>query len=157
LIDSGYFRLNWVLINEIAIGPAPIKEKHLLIIKDEGIKSIFSLCSYEEAPFLDQMSDLFKCERFVLPDHKANKIVTSDEILAALFILKNLKKDGPVFIHCVAAMERSPLICISWLIKMHNLKLDEALNYLMQSHVGTNPLPEQLNVLKEEKFINAEI
>lgn len=157
MIDSGYFRLNWVLINEIAIGPAPIKEKHLSIIKDEGIKSIFSLCSYKEAPFLDQMSDLFKCERFVLPDHKANKIVTSDEILAALFILKNLKKDGPVFIHCVAAMERSPLICIAWLIKMHNLKLDEALNYLMQSHVGTNPLPEQLNVLKEEKFINAEI
>ena len=124
----------------------------MLIIKDEGIKSIFSLCSYKEAPFLDQMSDLFKCERFVLPDHKANRIVTSDEILAALFILKNLKKDGPVFIHCVAAMERSPLICISWLIKMHNLKLDEALNYLMQSHVGTNPLPEQLNVLKEEEI-----
>ena len=157
MIKSRHFRLNWILINEIAIGPAPIKEKHLLIIKNEGIKSIFSLCGYDEAPFLDQMSDLFKCERFVLPDHKAGKIVTSQQILDALVILKNLKKEGPVFIHCVAAMERSPLICISWLIKMHELKLDEALNYLMQSHVGTNPLAEQLNVLKEEKFINTDI
>ena len=157
MINSGYFRLNWVLINEIAIGPAPIKQKHLITIQEEGIKSIFSLCGYKEVPFLDEMSDLLKCERFVLPDHKAGKIVTSEQILSALVILKDLKKEGPVFIHCVAAMERSPLVCISWLIKMHNLKLVESLNYLMQSHVGTNPLPEQLNVLKEEKFINAKI
>ena len=146
-----------MLINEIAVGTAPTKEKHLLIIKNEGIKSIFSLCGDKEVPFLEELLKLFSFERFSLPDHKAGKIVTTDQVLSSLKILKNLKKEGPVFIHCVASMERSPLVCIAWLIKMHNLRLDEALNYLMQSHVGTNPLPEQLNVLKDEKFINTKI
>ncbi len=155
MINSRNFRLDWVLINEIAVGTAPTKQKDLLIIKNEGIKSIFSLCGDKEAPCLNQMLELFKCERFFLPDHKTGKIVTPDQILSALKILKNLKKEGPVFIHCVASMERSPLICIAWLIKMHKLRLDEALNYLMQSHVGTNPLTEQLNVLKDEKFKKA--
>ena len=45
----------------------------------------------------------------------------------------------------------------SWLIKKHNLKPDLALDYLMQLHVGTNPLPEQLAVFKEDEFIKGEV
>ena len=129
---------------------------HLLIIKNEGIKSIFSLCGDKEAPFLEELLELFSFQRYFLPDHKAGKIVTPEQILSSLKILKNLKKEGPVFIHCVASMERSPLICIAWLIKMHNLSLDEALNYMMQSHVGTNPSPlQEIFSLFSESIITA--
>ena len=62
-------------------------------------------------------------------------------------ILTEIKLLGPVFVHCVASVERSPLICMAWLIKMHNLSPKQALDYLMEIHKGTNPLPSQYNIL----------
>ena len=56
---------------------------------------------------------------------------------------------GSVFVHCVAAMERSPLICMAWLISKKNLDLSQSLDYMMQVHPGTSPLPEQLKLLND--------
>ena len=56
---------------------------------------------------------------------------------------------GPVYVHCVAAMERSPLVCLAWLVKQRRLKPARALDYLMQVHPGTNPLPGQLALLQK--------
>ena len=151
------FQIDWILINELAIGKIPKKEFHLLEIKKKGIKSIFSLCGEDEAQTLEKMYDLFNCERFVLPDHKSGRILNVESLLSALKILDNLLKSGPVYIHCIAAMERSPIVCMGWLIKKHKLSLDESLNYLMDIHLGTNPLTEQINILKDEKFLNERI
>jgi protein-tyrosine phosphatase len=52
-----------------------------------------------------------------------------------------------VFVHCVAAMERSPLVCLAWLVSRHGQSPQAALDYLMQVHPGTNPLPGQLRLL----------
>ena len=60
-----------------------------------------------------------------------------------------MEEFGAVYIHCVAAMERSPLVCLAWLVQEHNLKPARALDYLMQVHPGTNPLPGQLALLQE--------
>ena len=51
-------------------------------------------------------------------------------------------------------MERSPLICLAWLMKEKNLSSSEALDYLMQVHPRTNPLSGQLAVLKDPIFEN---
>ena len=64
-------------------------------------------------------------------------------------VLGELREHGPVFVHCVAAMERSPLLCLAWLIRRHGLSQQRALDYLMQVHVGTNPLASQLAVLAQ--------
>mgnify|MGYP001214281408 FL=1 len=63
--------------------------------------------------------------------------------------LKKLISFGPVFVHCIASMERSPMICMAWLIKEHNLSVQEALDYLMNIHPGTNPLREQIEILEK--------
>jgi protein-tyrosine phosphatase len=52
-----------------------------------------------------------------------------------------------VYVHCVAAMERSPLVCLAWLVTRHGQTPERALDYLMQVHPGTNPLPGQLALL----------
>ena len=54
-----------------------------------------------------------------------------------------------VFLHCVAAMERSPLVCMAWLIKHKNLSITQSLDYMMSINKGTNPLPSQLKVLND--------
>jgi len=54
-----------------------------------------------------------------------------------------------VFVHCLAAMERSPLLCMAWLVRSRGLSPQRALDYLQQQHPGTNPLPDQWRVLKQ--------
>ena len=46
-------------------------------------------------------------------------------------------------------MERSPLVCLAWLMQEQGLIQSQALDYLMQIHPGTSPLPEQLLVLND--------
>ena len=69
------------------------------------------------------------------------------ELEAALAVLSQLRQQGPVFVHCVAAMERSPLVCLAWLVSRHGQTPERALDYLMQVHPGTSPLAGQLALL----------
>ena len=141
------FKIDWILVNELAIGRAPKNEKDISKLKAEGIISVLSLCREDEAESPSQIKDFFNCKRFILPDHKSGRIPTIEELNQSLDLMAELKKNGPIFVHCVAAMERSPLVCMAWLIKEHNLKPQQALDYMMQIHPGTNPLAEQFELL----------
>ncbi len=144
------FQINWILVDELAIGPAPTEENHISLLKDAGIKAVFSLCAEEEALPPAAMNDQFACCRLVLPDHQSGRLPEFNELLAALDQLATLhEKYGSVFVHCVAAMERSPLVCLAWLVQRHSLSPEQALDYLMQVHKGTNPLPGQLALLRK--------
>ena len=144
---SRYFQVDWVLIDAIAIGPAPRHSRHLDRLHELGIKGILSLCSVAEAIPPQGLSDFFVTRRFVLPDHRAGRLPRIDELRDALTHLDELSSLGPVFVHCVAAVERSPLVCLAWLMRQHQMTPERALDYLMQQHPGTNPLPGQLALL----------
>ena len=145
--DSKRFKVSWVLVNELCVGPAPTKLEHLEELKSEGIVSILSLCGDNEAKIPLEIKEYFKVSQFTLPDHKYGKYPTNDEIKNVLVILENLLKDGPVFVHCFAGIERSPLICMAWLVTHHNMSVNDALIYMMSIHKRTNPLPKQLHCL----------
>jgi len=141
------FKINWVLNNELAIGPAPLKASHFAILKDSNIKSILNLCNEEEAPVSDDVKKEFTHRRYTLPDHKVNKNILISDITEIISIIEIIKEKGPLFIHCQAARERSPIICMSWLVVKHNLTPQRALDYLMEVNPRTNPLPSQLKLL----------
>ncbi|MCT0213195.1 MULTISPECIES: protein-tyrosine phosphatase family protein [Synechococcales] len=143
------FRISWVLTDALAVGPAPRAERHLDRLQREGVTAVLCLASEEEAPLPSGIKSRFAWDRLVLPDHRSERLVRVDEISRALVLLHKLRLTGPVFVHCVAAMERSPLICLAWLIRERKLSRHQALDYLMQAHSGTNPLPTQLEVLDE--------
>lgn len=46
-------------------------------------------------------------------------------------------------------MERSPLLCMAWLVQRYDLTPERSLDYLMQVHPGTNPLANQLSLLNQ--------
>ena len=146
---SRYFQVDWVLVDELAIGPAPRKQRHLDRLHELGIKGVLSLCAFPEAEPPETFAQSFQTRRIVLPDHRAGRMPSTKELETALENLRELLNHGPVFVHCVAAMERSPLVCLGWLVQQHKLKPNEALDYLMQVHPGTNPLTAQLALLKE--------
>lgn len=142
------FRIDWVLVDELAIGPAPRASHHLDHLEQQGLKAVLSLCSREEAPPPAQLEQRFHCERLVLPDHRSQRMPQLSELQAALTRLDLLLQQyGPVYVHCVAAMERSPLVCLGWLVQQHRQTPQAALDYLMQVHPGTNPLPGQLRLV----------
>ena len=144
------FRIDWVLVNELAIGPAPHAPRHLDRLSDAGIQAVLSLCDPAEAPPPQELSSRFAHQRLVLPDHRYGRLPEVSELKAALELLLRLhQQHGAVFVHCVAAIERSPLVCLGWLVKQHHLNPARALDYLMQVHPGTNPLPGQLALLHE--------
>jgi len=142
------FRIDWVLINDLAIGPAPRAERHIQRLKAAGIHGVLSLCSLEEAKPPQGFTDQFQCQRIVLPDHRSPEVLTLHQLKSSLLALSELRQQGPVFVHCEAAVERSPLICMAWLVQQQQLNPSEALDYLMQVHPGTNPLPRQYELLK---------
>jgi len=143
------FRISWVLVDELAVGPAPRAERHLDRLERDGVKGVLSLCSLEDAPPPAGLDERFACARLVLPDHRSGRPPQLAELLEALETLAALRQAGPVFVHCLAAMERSPLVCLGWLVQQHRLKPQQALDYLQQAHPGTNPLPGQLRLLQE--------
>ncbi len=142
------YLFDWVLVNELAVGKAPKKLSDLLTLKEEGIISILSLCSKEEVAEPSELKEMFISKRLVLPDHKYKRKLQLEEFILVLETLSELIKNGPVLVHCVAAIERSPLVCMGWLIKNYGLSPQESLDYLMQTHPGTNPLPDQFKILK---------
>lgn len=143
------FKFNWVLFNELAISSAPSTEENLEYIFNEGIKSIFTLCSENEIKLPNNITQDFCHRRLVLPDHSYKNNLKNDDIKKALDIMDKLIEKGSILVHCFAGVERSPLICIAWLMKSKGLDIDDALRYLMEVNPGTNPLPKQLNLLRE--------
>jgi hypothetical protein len=139
--------VDWVLVQELAVGPAPRAERHLDRLSEAGLTAVLSLCSEQEAPPPAGLESRFECRRLVLPDHRVERLPELAELEQALAVLADLRATGPVYVHCVAAMERSPLVCLAWLVRRQGLTPQRALDYLMQVHPGTNPLPGQLALL----------
>ena len=140
-------KIDWVLQNELAIGQAPKTQADINELKKNDIVSILSLCSKEEVSSDLDVEKFFLLKRVILPDHKYKVAPTINKLNLALTELSELITKGPVYVHCLAGIERSPLVCMAWLIKKHNLTPIQALDYLMEIHNGTNPLPEQLSLL----------
>tara|TARA_B100000963_G_scaffold153660_1_gene133818 strand:- start:39 stop:497 length:459 start_codon:yes stop_codon:yes gene_type:complete len=145
---KSHFKFDWVLVDKLAIGTVPKETRHLEKLNKEGIKGILNLCTEEEAKCIDNLKDIFAFKRVTLPDHRQKKLLTKKNIITALSELEKLNKLGPTFIHCFASMERSPIICMAWLMKNNEMDCYQALDYLMMVHKGTSPLAQQFNVLK---------
>ena len=143
-----HISINWVLTNKLAVGPAPRKQEDLEVLKKNRIKWIFSLCSENEVNVEVNYEEHFCCKRIVLPDHKYKEDLTIDKLNLAINTLAEIMEIGPVYIHCVAGIERSPLVCMAWLVKHYDLTPTQALEYLMDVNTGTNPLPKQFRLLK---------
>ena len=148
-MEKTNFKIDWIVIDEISLGPIPTKNSHLNKLKEENIKSILSLCDLNKYIPNHTLDEDFNHKQIILPDHKEGKLPLISELEYCIKSLKELTQMGKTYIHCIASMERSPLVCMAWLIRMHDLTPQESLDFIMQAHKGTSPLPGQLSLLKE--------
>lgn len=144
------FHIHWVLQGELALGPAPHRNSHLEQLERQGLRVVLSLCYPHEWCAPDGLEQRFRWCRRPLPDHHTGCLPTVEELASTLALGLQLEQEhGPVFVHCVAAMERSPLLCLAWLMCRRRLSRLQALDYLMEVHPGTNPLAAQLSLLDQ--------
>ena len=142
------FIFNWVLRNKLAIGTSPMKIEDLILLEKSKVKNILCLCSEEESKWHLGLENSFFCNRVILPDSNMQKLPTNIEIDNAYQVLKRLVNDNITFIHCFASIERSPLLCIMFIMETYNLNLEDSLDYVKRAHPLTNPRNKQLFLIK---------
>ena len=143
------FRHNWVLSDKLLVGEAPHKKENINLLESYEIKSILCLCDEKEFPLNDQIETSFNFKRIVLPDHKHERTITLLEIEQAIMTLSKLLDEGKVYVHCFAGLERSPLICMGYLMFRKNLTLIESIEYVMSVNPGSCPMKKHLDRLDE--------
>ncbi len=141
------YKIDWILRNKIAIGKPPLIEEHFEIIKKKGIKSIFNLCTEKEVPTPKGLLGNLDFYRYPLPDHKVKKKLEEFELTEVIRVTEKLLETGPVFIHCYAAVERSPFVCIAWLVLKEKISFLNAFDHVKESHIETNPIKQHLDLL----------
>ena len=140
---------NWILVNKFAIGTPLLHKKDNLFLKEKKIISILDLRNAFD--FLNKENDKqlafykeFNLVNVSLPDHNTKRFATKAEIENAVNQLEKLLLGGSVFMHCHAAVERSPLVSVAFLMKNRQLNLMQAYEYVKQQNKTTNILIEQL-------------
>ncbi len=146
--NQSSFSINWVIPSSIIIGPLP-RSCHIETLQELGIQSILSLCFESEGTPPEGLLSVCQWERYPLPDSHWNHSLTLEALVSAIEKLHHLQSlTPPVYIHCVAAIERSPTVCLAYLCYFKGLKVWEALRYLKQVHPSTAPTSEQLKVIQ---------
>ncbi len=143
------FIFDWIVSNKLAIGTSPLKEENINLLIDFKIKNIIGLCSDNEIGWHKDIDSIFKTKRIVLPDSHTKDLPKFDQLQKAFKTLEEFVENDITFIHCVASVERSPMLCILYIMKNYNISLEDALDYLKRVHKETNPTNSQLKVLNE--------
>ena len=145
------FIFDWILLNSLAIGNAPERDEDLEYLESKRIKNILSLCSEEEFNSNKDINQKFNHLRIYLPDSRTNLLPNKTQISNAYYALDEFLKNGITFIHCYASIERSPLICILYIMFEYNMRIEDALDYVKRKHKISNPTNSQLRLLYKFK------
>ena len=134
--------------NQLAVGrcPQPGEDRFLA---SAGIQSVLTLCNESEAAIPNEIYQRFHVIRHPLPDSHQAAALTQQGIVTALEIIhSNIVHHRPIYVHCLAGMERSPTICIAYLCLFKGYGVWESLNWLKQIHPRTSPNEVQLSVVQ---------
>ena len=148
-MNTSSFKVNWVLVEELALGPSPKNKDNLKMLHSYGIKNVVSLCEPNELELITELEKQFNFISYPLPDHRYKIKPKLKDINNILDCIKENNHFGPTYVHCFAGIERSPLVCISWLIRECSFDLETSLQYIMKINPRTCPLDYQLDVLKK--------
>lgn len=143
------FCCHWVLPGKLAIGPLPTEKKHYTRLQEEQIQAILSLCPETEGSILPEFRDRFHCLYYPLPDsHYQEPMKPEDLGEAVKLVQQTLEQGESLYIHCFAAIERSPTVCLAYLCRHQGLELWESLRFLKEVHHRSAPTEIELQVIQ---------
>ena len=142
------YKLDWIIGEKLAVSKCP----DYLIDQDQiiklGIKNILCLCYLNEVKEPELLTKTLTFTRYPLPDHNSIEKLEINQLNEVIEILNKLIFDGPTLVHCLAGMERSPIVCISWLMKTKNISFIDAYEYVKGVHKETSLLNSHISLVK---------
>ena len=142
-------RATWVLKNKLLLGSVPKTFEDIDFLKKKAISGILNLSNECDPEIEKLLRQDFAYRKFFLPDHRDGRDPTLMEIDSVLKALEEIYNNKIVYIHCSHGIERSPLICIAWLVKEKKMSIENAAYYLNNIHERSNPLNRQLIILRD--------
>lgn len=139
---------SWVITGRLAIGPLPRCEAHWQQLQDAGFRSRFSCCY----PHEEMVAPPAEWEKggVSLPDHRRQEPLRAERIALALDEAGRMIRSHPAtYLHCMAGMERSPLIAVGLLARERNLDVLEALEAIRLCHPRAMPIYSDLDLLEQ--------
>jgi hypothetical protein len=139
---------SWVLTNRLAVGPMPAGEAHWQQLEQAGLQSRFSCC-YPHEEGAAPVPPHWLSAGVPLPDHRRQEPLDAARLAAALERAQQLLDQGrPVYLHCMAGIERSPLIAVGLTARARNLSLFDALDWVRRCHPAALPIVSHLELLE---------
>lgn len=140
---------SWVLTGQLAIGPMPSTPEHWQQLQDLGINSRFSCCYPEEEAQITPPTD-WHSSGMPLPDHRQQEKLTEQRLSTCLDRVEaTLDNHAPLYLHCLAGKERSPLLAVGLVARRRRLNLFDALDWVRRCHPMANPIYGQLEMLEQ--------
>jgi len=141
--------MSWVIPGKLAVGSSPqLGDRDRLA--SAQIQIILSLCANAEETLPDEVAQAFRCQRLVLPDSRYKSKIKVSQLAKAVEVVRDAVSVGsPIYVHCLAGVERSPTVCIAYLCKYEKLELWEAVALLKQVHPKSSPGESQLRVVQD--------
>jgi atypical dual specificity phosphatase len=145
--DRPAFR--WIVEGRLAVGPIPDITLHGQLLA-AGFKSVLTLCAETERQLPIEVPQTFNWQRLVLPDsHYQDQLQPEQLAEAVAFVHQAISQNqGPVYVHCLAGMERSPSVCVSYLCLHQGMEVWEALNWVKQRNSRTSINSNQVQVIQ---------
>jgi len=134
------FSVDWVLPGQLAVGRLP-RANDRQALHQAGIRTVLALCAETEGAWPSEIQEQFRCLRYVLPDSHYTARPTARQIGEAVrFIHRSIDKSEPIFVHCLAGIERSPSICIAYLCcyQKNDWQIQAIRDYIEQQELVRN-------------------
>ncbi len=141
--------VHWILANRLAVGPMPSSEGHWQQLDDLGFRSRFSCCYNDEQLGQPTPPEHWGSFGVSLPDHRRQEPLRQERLALAIHeAMAAMESQGPLFLHCLAGRERSPLVAIGVTARFRNLDVYGALDWVRKCHPAAAPLFDQLEQLE---------
>jgi len=139
---------SWVLTGQLAIGPMPRTDRHWQQLEEAGIRSRFSCCYPEEESALIVPSG-WSSDRISLPDHRQQEPLRQERLALALTRAEALlNQAAPIYLHCMAGYERSPLLAVGLTARLRGIDPLAALAWVRRCHPMAMPIYDHLVMLE---------
>lgn len=140
---------SWVLSNRLAVGPMPRSVAHWQQLEQAGFRSRFSCCYPDEETGLG-VPPGWTSDRVSLPDHRQQEPMEEARLALALARAEALVTDtAPVYLHCMAGCERSPLLAVGLTARLRGLDMLAALAWVRRCHPMAMPNYDHLVMLED--------
>jgi atypical dual specificity phosphatase len=140
-------QLSWVIPGKLALGGLPQSPAPLTAAK---IPAILSLSHPWEGCLPANFDGQFHHYRCPLPDSRSQEELTLDQLTTAVDIIHHsLQNHQPLYVHCLAGIERSPMVCIAYLCRYDRQQLWDAWEWVKTVHPSTRLTIAQRHAIEQ--------